>query len=230
MARTAIISPNPASRVWQGPCAPPLQSIRAPRAKSPPPRVGWAAECSPSADRRQAMPVYTVHAPGASGADLRSTDKFAFVRDGFHFWAAVFGPLWLIWHRLWLALIGWIIAIVALELALIRLGVGSGAIFFANVIVAILMGFEAASLQRWTFTWRHWRQLDVVVADDEEAAERRFFDRWAAKQRGIVNDQQAVDRGAPPPPREVPGQSFSRPPPSPGSGILGLFPEPGGPR
>ena len=117
------------------------------------------------------MPVYTVHAPGASGADLRSTDKFAFVRDGFHFWAAVFGPLWLIWHRLWLALIGWIIAIVALELALIRLGVGSGAIFFANVIVAILMGFEAASLQRWTFTWHHWRQLDVVVADDEETAE-----------------------------------------------------------
>jgi len=176
------------------------------------------------------MPVYTVHAPVANGADLTATDKFAFVRDGFHFWAAVFGPLWLVWHRLWLALIGWIIAIVALELALIRLGVGSGAIFFANVIVAILMGFEAASLQRWTFTWHHWRQLDVVVADDEEAAERRFFDRWAAEQRGIVNDQQAVDRGGPPPTRDVPGQSFSKPPPLPGSGIIGLFPEPGGPR
>jgi hypothetical protein len=175
------------------------------------------------------MPVYTVHAPGANGADLRSTDKFAFVRDGFHFWAAVFGPLWLIWHRLWLALIGWIIAIAALEVALRRLGVGSGAIFFANVIVAILMGFEAASLRRWTLTRHHWRQLDVVVADDEEAAERRFFDRWAAKQRGIVNDQQAVDRGAPPPTRDAPGQSFSKPP-SPGSGIIGLFPEPGGPR
>ena len=176
------------------------------------------------------MPVYTVHAPSANGADLRSTLKFAFVRDGFHFWAAVFGPLWLVWHRLWLALIGWIIAIVALELALTRLGVGSRAIFLANVIVAILMGFEAASLQRWTFTWHHWRQLDVVVADDEEAAERRFFDRWAAKQRGIVNDQQAVDRGGPPPTRDVPGQSFSKPPPLPGSGIIGLFPEPGGPR
>jgi hypothetical protein len=67
----------------------------------------------------------------------------------------------------------------------------------------------------------------VVIADDEEAAERRFFDRWATKQRGIVNDQQAVDRGAPPPTRDVAGQQFSRPP---GSGIIGLFPEPGGPR
>jgi Protein of unknown function (DUF2628) len=176
------------------------------------------------------MPVYTVHAPTASGADLRSTDKFVFVRDGFHFWAALFGPFWLIRHRLWLALIGWIIAIVALELALARLGAGAAAIFFADVIVAILMGFEAASLQRWTLSRHRWRQLDVVVADNEEAAERRFFDRWAAKQRGIVNDQQSVDRGAPPPTRDVPPQPFSQPPPLPGGGIIGLFPEPGGSR
>jgi hypothetical protein len=173
------------------------------------------------------MPVYTVHAPGAGGADLRSTDRFVFVRDGFHFWAALFGPLWLITHRLWLALIGWIIAVIALELALRRLGVGSTAIVFADIIVALLMGFEAASLQRWTLSRNQWSQLDVVIADDEEAAERRFFDRWATKQRGIVNDQQAVDRGAPPPTRDVAGQQFSRPP---GSGIIGLFPEPGGPR
>jgi hypothetical protein len=173
------------------------------------------------------MPVYTVHAPGAGGADLRSTDRFVFVRDGFHFWAALFGPLWLITHRLWLALIGWIIAVIALELALRRLGVGSAAMVFADIIVAVLMGFEAASLQRWTLSRNQWSQLDVVIADDEEAAERRFFDRWATKQRGIVNDQQAVDRGAPPPTRDIAGQQFSRPP---GSGIIGLFPEPGGPR
>ncbi len=176
------------------------------------------------------MPVYTVHAPSASGADLRSTDKFVFVRDGFHFWAALFAPLWLIWHRLWLALIGWIIAVIALELVLRRLGVGTGALLLADVIVAVLMGFEAASLQRWTLSRTHWRQLDVVVADDEEAAERRFFDRWAAKQHGIVNDQEAVDRGEPPPTRHIPPQPFSQPPPLPGSGIIGLFPEPGGPR
>jgi hypothetical protein len=176
------------------------------------------------------MSVYTVHAPSAGGADLRSTDRFVFVRDGFHFWAAVFAPLWLVWHRLWLALLGWIIMMIALELVLVRLGVGSGAIVVADLIIALLMGFEAASLRRWTLSRHHWRQLDVVVADDEEAAERRFFERWSARQRGIVNDQQAVDRGGPPPTRDVPPQRFSAPPPLPGSGIIGLFPEPGGPR
>jgi len=176
------------------------------------------------------MPVYTVHAPGAGGTDLRSTDRFVFVRDGFHFWALLFGPLWLIAHRLWLALIGWIIAVIALDLVLRQLGAGSSAILFADIILALLMGFEAASLRRWTLSRNRWSQLDVVIADDEEAAERRFFDRWAKKQHGIVNDQQAVDRGAPPPTRDIAGQPFSRPPGVPGSGIIGLFPEPGGPR
>ena len=55
------------------------------------------------------MPVYTVHAPAASGTDLRATDSFAFVRDGFHFGAALLGPIWLARHRLWLALLGWIV-------------------------------------------------------------------------------------------------------------------------
>jgi hypothetical protein len=85
-------------------------------------------------------------------------------------------------------------------------------------------------LARWTLSRRKWRQLDIVVADDEEAAERRFFDRWTAKQRVPSNDQPAVDRGAPPPTRDIAGQSFSRPPPMPREEIIGLFPEPGASR
>ena len=175
------------------------------------------------------MPVYTVHAPVANGADIAATDRFAFVRDGFHFWAVLLGPVWLAWHRLWLALIGWLVLMAAIDVAMVRLGVGSGAIFLADMLLALLLGFEAASLKRWTLSRRNWRQLDIVVADDEEAAERRFFDRWTAKQRSLSNDQAAVDRGAPPPTRDIPGQPFSRPPP-PRDEIIGLFPEPGGSR
>src|SRR3954454_8190674 len=100
MARTATISPNPASRVWRGRCGPRLRSIRARRAKCHPPRVSSAADLFAGVST---MPVYTVHAPTAYAADFRATDRFVFVRDGFHFWAMVFGPLWLAWKRLWLA-------------------------------------------------------------------------------------------------------------------------------
>ena len=176
------------------------------------------------------MPVYTVHAPTANGTDLGATDKFVFVRDGFHFWAMIFGPLWLIWNRLWLATIGWIIAVISLDIVLAELGVGRMGIFGANVLAAILMGLEAASLQRWTLSRSRWRQLDTVVGDDEETAERRFFDRWTAGRRSSTFDPLSVERGGPPPTRDVPGQPFSRPPPLPQAGIIGLFPEPGGQR
>ena len=176
------------------------------------------------------MPIYTVHAPVNNGADLTATDKFTFVRDGFHFWAAVASVIWLAWHRLWLALIGWIALTVAVDIGLARLGVGRGTIVLVNLLLALLLGFEAASLKRWALSRRKWRQLDIVVADDEETAERRFFDRWTSRQRGLVNDQWSVDRGAPPPTRNIPGQPFSKPPPLPQGGIIGLFPEPGGSR
>jgi hypothetical protein len=176
------------------------------------------------------MPVYTVHAPITHSADYRATDRFAFVRDGFHVWAALLGVVWLAWHRLWLALLGWIVVMAAVDAGMAKLGTGSGTILVVNVLLALLLGFEAASLERWTLSRRNWRQLDIVVADDGEMAEHRFFDRWTAKQRALSNDQAAVDRGAPPPTRDIPGQPFSRPPPLPRNEIIGLFPQPGAPR
>ena len=176
------------------------------------------------------MPVYTVHAPVMNDAGIRATERFAFVRDGFHVWAALLGVIWLAWHRLWLALIGWIVVMLAIGFGLAALGAGGNAIFLVDVLLALLMGFEAASLRRWTLSRRKWRQLDIVVADNQEQAEHRFFERWIAKQRALVNDQLAVERGAPPPTRDIPGQPFSRPPPLPRSEIIGLFPEPGGSR
>src|SRR3982074_3515634 len=58
--------------------------------------------------RRVTMPVYTVHAPVVTNAGIAAADRFAFVRDGFHFWAALTGGLWLAWHRLWLGRRGWV--------------------------------------------------------------------------------------------------------------------------
>ena len=176
------------------------------------------------------MPVYTVHAPTGDNAGIGATDRFSFVRDGFHVWAALLGVVWLAWHRLWLALIGWIVVMTAIDVGMVRLGIPGTVVFLVDALLALLLGFEAASVRRWTLSRRNWRQLDIVVADDEEAAERRFFDRWTAKQRALSNDQSAVDRGGPPPTRDIPGQAFSRPPPMPQNEIIGLFPEPGASR
>jgi hypothetical protein len=176
------------------------------------------------------MPVYTVHAPRAASRGVAAaTDKFVFVRDGFHFWAFVAGLIWLIWYRLWWALLGYVVLSIVGEIALSMLGAGAGTRLVVMLLFALLMGFEAASVRRWTLSRGKWRQLDIVVADDAETAERRFFERWTAR-RDVSNDPVGVDRGAPPPTRRVPGQPFSRPPSGSREEIIGLFPQPGASR
>src|SRR5260370_36065134 len=100
------------------------------------------------------MPVYTVHAPVMNGDGVRATDRFAFVRDGFHVWAALLAPIWLAWHRLWLDLIGWIVVVVALHGGIAAPCVGSAAGFLGNLFVALLAGFEARSRVRRALAWR----------------------------------------------------------------------------
>ena len=167
------------------------------------------------------MAVFTVHAPASYYAtDVRTTpDKLVFVRDGFYFWAFVAAILWLIWHRLWLALLGYLALSLVAEIAMWSLGVGAGTRLLVMIIFALLVGLEAGSLRRWKLSRGKWRQLDVVVADTEEAAERRFFERWNER------NARSNDRGGLTSPPPLPRASIAQP-----HGIVGLFPEPGAPR
>ena len=108
-----------------------------------------------------------------------------FVRDGFHFWAFVLAPLWLLVHRLWLALL--VIYVVELRLLGVALAVLPArrrqVQLLASLLVALLVGFEAATLWRWTLARRGWKTLGFVVGEDREIAERRFFAEWSQARR-----------------------------------------------
>ncbi|KIZ47792.1 DUF2628 domain-containing protein, partial [Rhodopseudomonas palustris] len=132
---------------------------------------------------------------------------------------------WLLYRRLWLALLGYIALVIALTVVLGAAHSGAGARFAVLLLLATLLGLEAASLRRWTLARRKWRQLDVVIADDTEAAERRFFDRWTRAQPVTAGYQPPVDRGEPPPVRRIPMPSSSL-----NTDIVGSFPRPGSSR
>jgi hypothetical protein len=164
------------------------------------------------------MAVYTVHEPpprrGEAAAD---PERFAFVRDGFHFWAFLLGPLWMLRRRLWLVLILYLLLVIVLQVGLWFVGAGGWLKFIAGVLLAMLVGLEAPTLRRWTLGRRGWLTVGVVVADDLEMAERRFFDRW-------------VDR---PQPVNVPPPSVAAPLYAAAGShdeVFGLFPQPGWPR
>jgi hypothetical protein len=164
------------------------------------------------------MPVYTVHAPVGPDGQEAAADRFVFVRDGFHLWAAVFGALWLLVHRLWWVLLGYVVVMALVGTGLALLPVGNDVRVAVELLLALLVGLEAANWRRWTLSRGRWRQLDVVVARNEHEAEHRFFERWAAG-RLAVNEPLPADRGAPPPVRGYVGP--------PAGEVMGLFPQPG---
>jgi len=161
------------------------------------------------------MAVYTVHEPPPGRRASTDPVRIKFVRDGFSFWALLLGPLWILWHRLWVVLLGYVVAVIALEVTLTVLGAPESANAAAAALVAILLGLEASTLRRWTLGRRGWKQLGVVVADDHNMAERRFFDAWLGGAGASAPNTAAAE--APP---------ARMPPPS--SDVIGLFPQPGG--
>ena len=126
------------------------------------------------------MPTFTVHEPPPrKNESVSSPERFVFVRDGFYFWAFVLAPIWLLVHRLWLALLGYVVLTGALNVALYLIGTPATVKFLASFLIALLVGFEAATLWRWTLTRRRWKAIGFVVGEDAEMAERRFYAEWA---------------------------------------------------
>lgn len=166
------------------------------------------------------MPAYTVHVPASTAASGPAVaDRFVFIRDGFHGWAFVAGPFWLIYHRLWTVLAGYLALNVVLTVLLVGLHVDAGGRFTVLLLIALLLGLEAATLRRWTLARQGWRQIDVVIADDHDGAERRFFDRWTTQ--AADSYQPPMDQGVRPAPRPSTASQGE---------IFGLFPRPGAPR
>jgi uncharacterized protein DUF2628 len=167
------------------------------------------------------MSIYTVHQPPLeAGAAAAEPYRFVFVRDGFSWWAFLLTPLWMLRHRLWLALVIYVLVAAALDAGLRALGASVLALVVASLSISLLAGLEAGTLRRFKLARRHWRNIGVVTGDDLEDAERRFFDAWirqAPARRAAAPASIAASGSAAPP----------APPPGAPSGVIGLFPEPG---
>ena len=168
------------------------------------------------------MPTFTVHEPpprkkAPKPESVTAPERFVFVRDGFHFWAFVLAPLWLLVRRLWLAFFIYVAVTIALAVALKLGGMPSYVQSTAALAIALLVGLEASTIWRWTLTRRGWKNIGFVVAEDTEIAERRFYAAWTDR---------APASAAPPEPAYT--MPVRRGAPSP-SDVIGLFPEPGNP-
>ena len=161
------------------------------------------------------MAVYTVHQPRLrKGEASVDPERLVFVRDGFHFWAFLLAPLWLLWHRLWLAFVLWIVLLGVAEIGLRYAGVRGFAYVVVLALIGLLVGLEASSLRRWTLALHGWKNIGIVVADNRESAERRFISQW-------------IENAGAPAARTSAASLPMRMPAERTPDVIGLFPEPG---
>jgi hypothetical protein len=170
------------------------------------------------------MSVYTVHEPPpqAAGA-LPDSDRIVFVRDGFSWRAFVLAPLWMLWHRMWLVLGGYLVLAVAVDKGVAVLDGPQLLTVLAGILLSLLVGLEASTLRRLTLRRKGWTNVGVVSGVDLEDAEKRFFDAWAREMSSrpgleLLTPSANPAGGSSPMPRITSG------------GVIGLFPEPGGGR
>jgi hypothetical protein len=167
------------------------------------------------------MSVYTVYEPPLRAADaLADPQRFIFVRDGFYFWAFLLGPFWMIRHRLWLVLALYLLILIGIEVGLGAVGGSGGAIMLVGFLISLLVGFEAGTLRRFTLQRRGWLNVGTVTGRQEEA-ELRFFDAWLRQ----TPRNAAPSTASPITPGMAPLPSSPE-----GTGVIGLFPEPGASR
>src|SRR5882757_776247 len=128
------------------------------------------------------MPAYAVLEPPRRNRSASDhTDRFVFLRERFSLGAFLFGPLWMIWRRVWLVLVVYLVVVGLIAYGLLRLGIAWPVHAVVYFLIQFLVGLEATSLRRWTRVRRGWRDCGVVIADDREMAERRFFDARAVR-------------------------------------------------
>ena len=150
------------------------------------------------------MKLYAIHAPRAAEA-YSGPEGARAASTGFSFVALVFGPLWLLFRGLWLALTGY----VALGL-LIFLAARQGWLRPEAAVLLFALGNLYLAVEGRALAMRaRWRSgkpmVDVVYAQSALEAEKIYLER-------------AFASGA---------ATWREPPPPGGAPVIGLFPEPG---
>jgi hypothetical protein len=115
------------------------------------------------------MRVWTVHVPLSTIAGRESRRAPVLVREGFSWGAFLFGPAWLLTHRLWLAALLWLAAVPAAAL-LLPAGAAAGL-----PVLQFLLGCQARDLLRRALARRGYAEAHVVAERDGERALARLI-------------------------------------------------------
>ena len=159
------------------------------------------------------MRNYTVHRPRrAIGDPDLETAQTVFVKEGFC-WPALFFPLlWLILHRMWLVLLGFVVAVALIGGLLQVVTLDPVIVTVINVSVLFLFAAEAGELRRWTLGRKGYEFRQLIHGRSQYEAEIAYFTGWvdeysAQKAAEVENEAEIAFRLGVPTPQMTPPQN-----------------------
>lgn len=122
------------------------------------------------------MSTYLVMAPPGfkdPAANPELAERMVFIPDRFSWYAFGFSAIYLLWHRMWLPLIAYLVISAGVEIA--ALEIGGAAPGITAFLLSLLLGFEANTLRRWSMERKGWRMVSLACGSNMDEAEVRFF-------------------------------------------------------
>jgi hypothetical protein len=163
--------------------------------------------------------VYSVYEPpGNDEIDVAArADKMAFVKDGFSWLAFLVPVLWLIFQRMWLELIAFLVVIAAVSWAFGTAPEARELAGWVTLALTLLLAFEANDLRGWALKRRGYRFTGMASGRDRYEAERSFFEGWLPQRRSAPSIPPV--HASPAPGGAKPRQGDD------GDEVIGLFPQ-----
>ena len=164
------------------------------------------------------MRLFTVHEPAeARPRDAQAAERIVLVKDGLC-WPALFIPvIWLLFRRLWLGLVIYALALGVIGAGSYLIDISDDAKTLLFFLPNIWLWLEGNDLRRRKLARAGLRQTAAVMGKSRDEAEQRFFAAWIRASSSAATAQSSASATA----FSMRGED---------SGVLGVFPEPGGAR
>ena len=153
--------------------------------------------------------AFNVYEPPVGAGDrLDRGERLVFVKDGFHWLAALVPVIWLPVKGLWLELLVFLVGVGVFTWALEMLGVNDELVSTLILIIQIVIGFEATNIQGAALERRGWRMAGAIVGRNREECEVRFLATWLPQQPGTDDDHDPMAPRHHPAPTQWPATAW----------------------
>jgi hypothetical protein len=161
--------------------------------------------------------AYYVYEPASEAPNVSArADRLDFVKDGISWPALIVPAFWLLYHRMWIELLVYVVAYGVLGWAMSYAQNGADFLAWIGIALSVLFALEANDLRRYALERKGYRQLGVAIGGSREAAELAFFRAWLPEQS---NSTRAPERPAK-------RKTTAGTAPAEAEEVIGLFPRP----